>query len=374
MLLSLLSKEAVSHCPEEGQGQLARIQNVIQELPPSHYRTLEYLIRHLAHIASFSSKTNMHARNLALVWAPNLLRSKEIEATGCNGDAAFLAVRVQQVVIEFILNHVDQIFNSGAPGSLENDADQRTPFQFIQYFGRTSYQNNLLQLVSNFDPYPVLYVMLRENRPIMKSLTLPALSLPMKLVSLEEAQARSLATNHPARKERRENSLPEIVPPMGTLFHTVLELPDNKDQEEEYLGKTIKCIFSVLSNTPGVHHTQRRKLSSKSKKWKSIFNLGRSGSDSKSKLSRNGSVFVRGQRLSGHKEPHHEKEASTPKVDTDGPTDRAAAWPMWKRLLSDQLKAWTHCVQCLWKTQLESLATFHSNLNQLCPCSNAVPP
>ncbi|XP_054428297.1 rho GTPase-activating protein 31 [Pteronotus mesoamericanus] len=222
--------EAVSRCPEEGQ--LARIQNVIQELPPSHYRTLEYLIRHLAHIASFSSKTNMHARNLALVWAPNLLRSKEIEATGCNGDAAFLAVRVQQVVIEFILNHVDQIFNNGAPGSLEND----------------------------------------ENRPIMKSLTLPALSLPMKLVSLEEAQARSLATNHPARKERRENSLPEIVPPMGTLFHTVLELPDNK-----------------------------RKLSSKSKKWKSIFNLGRSGSDSKSKLSRNGSVFVRGQRLSVEK-------------------------------------------------------------------------
>ncbi|XP_001369984.2 rho GTPase-activating protein 31 isoform X1 [Monodelphis domestica] len=222
--------QAVSHCPEE-EGQLARIQNVIQELPPPHYRTLEYLIRHLTHIASFSSKTNMHTRNLALVWAPNLLRSKEIEAIGCNGDAAFLAVRVQQVVIEFILNHVDQIFSS-SPCSVEND----------------------------------------ENRPIMKSLTLPALSLPMKLVSLEEAQARSLATNHPARKERRENSLPEIVPPTGALFHTVLELPDNK-----------------------------RKLSSKSKKWKSIFNLGRSGSDSKSKLNRNGSVFVRGQRLSVEK-------------------------------------------------------------------------
>lgn len=219
--------EAVSHRPEEGQ--LARIQNVILELPPPHYRTLEYLIRHLAHIASFSSKTNMHARNLALVWAPNLLRSKKIEATICNGDAAFLAVRVQQVVIEFILNHADQIFNGSAPGALQQD----------------------------------------ESRTITKSLTLPALSLPMKLVSLEEAQARSLATNHPARKERRENSLPEIVPPP---FHTVLELPDNK-----------------------------RKLSSKSKKWKSIFNLGRSGSDSKSKLSRNGSVFVRGQRLSVEK-------------------------------------------------------------------------
>ena len=52
-----------------------------------------------------------------------LFRSKEIEATGCNGDAAFLAVRVQQVVIEFILNHVDQIFNNGTPGSLENNGN-----------------------------------------------------------------------------------------------------------------------------------------------------------------------------------------------------------------------------------------------------------
>ena len=89
-----------------------------------------------------------------------------------------------------------------------------------------------------------------ENRPIMKSLTLPALSLPMKLVSLEEAQARSLATNHPARKERRENSLPEIVPPMGTLFHTVLELPDNKSLlPTSYLSEP---LFLSLK-TPAAH-------------------------------------------------------------------------------------------------------------------------
>lgn len=50
-------------------------------------------------------------------------RCKKIEATICNGDAAFLAVRVQQVVIEFILNHADQIFNSGAPGPLQQDGN-----------------------------------------------------------------------------------------------------------------------------------------------------------------------------------------------------------------------------------------------------------
>ncbi|XP_054686414.1 rho GTPase-activating protein 31 isoform X1 [Grus americana] len=220
--------EAVSRFPEDEQ--LARIQNVIQELPPSHYRTLEYLIKHLTHLASFSNMTNMHTRNLALVWAPNLLRSKEIEAVGCNGDAAFLEVRVQQLVIEFILNHVDQIFNNNRKASCAENI---------------------------------------ESASVVKSLTLPSTSLPMKLVSLEEAQARSLSASHPARKERRENSLPEIVPVTGSLFHTVVDLPDSK-----------------------------RKLSTKSKKWKSIFNLGRSGSESKSKLSRNGSVFVRAQKLS----------------------------------------------------------------------------
>ncbi|NXD78663.1 RHG31 protein, partial [Halcyon senegalensis] len=220
--------EAVSRFPEDEQ--LARIQNVIQELPPSHYRTLEYLIKHLTHLASFSNMTNMHTRNLALVWAPNLLRSKDIEAVGCSGDAAFLEVRVQQLVIEFILNHVDQIFNNNRKASSAENI---------------------------------------ESASVVKSLTLPSASLPMKLVSLEEAQARTLSASHPARKERRENSLPEIVPVTGSLFHTVVDLPDSK-----------------------------RKLSTKSKKWKSIFNLGRSGSESKSKLSRNGSVFVRAQKLS----------------------------------------------------------------------------
>lgn len=106
---------------------------------------------------------------------------------------------------------------------------KRSPCQEVRNGGAVA-AGIWLELVNRSTPRRSMSssLLFTENRPIMKSLTLPALSLPMKLVSLEEAQARSLATNHPARKERRENSLPEIVPPMGTLFHTVLELPDNK--------------------------------------------------------------------------------------------------------------------------------------------------
>ncbi|XP_042611083.1 LOW QUALITY PROTEIN: titin homolog [Cyprinus carpio] len=93
--------------------RLVKIKEVLKDLPALHHRTLEYLMRHLVKMSTFASQTNMHARNLAIVWAPNLLRSKDIESTGFNGTAAFMEVRVQSIVVEFILTHVAELF----PGS-----------------------------------------------------------------------------------------------------------------------------------------------------------------------------------------------------------------------------------------------------------------
>nr|XP_057943920.1 rho GTPase-activating protein 31 [Doryrhamphus excisus] len=205
--------------------RLLHIQKVVKELPTPHFRTLEYLTKHLARLATLSAQTNMHTRNLALVWAPNLLRSKTVEASSVNGDMAFQEVRIQQSVVEFILNHTEQIFSGDSVLIKPKEGPSLTCGE--------------------------------------KYATLPISGQcgPMKLMSLEEAQARSLSPNHPVHRERqRENSLPDTS--TATLYHTVIDL-DSK-----------------------------RKFSSKSKKWKSIFNLGRSV-DSKGKLSRNGSVFIR---------------------------------------------------------------------------------
>nr|XP_055059697.1 serine-aspartate repeat-containing protein I [Misgurnus anguillicaudatus] len=90
--------------------RLVKIKEVLKDLPAPHYRTLEYLMRHLVKMSGFASQTNMHSRNLAIVWAPNLLRSKDIESTGFNGTAAFMEVRVQSIVVEFILTHVKELF------------------------------------------------------------------------------------------------------------------------------------------------------------------------------------------------------------------------------------------------------------------------
>ncbi|KAI4876724.1 hypothetical protein NFI96_031993 [Prochilodus magdalenae] len=91
--------------------RMVKMHDVIQQLPPPHYRTLEYLTRHLARLATKSDKTNMHISNLAIVWAPNLLRSKEAEAVGLSTADQLKEVRIQTAVVEFLLTNVDVLFS-----------------------------------------------------------------------------------------------------------------------------------------------------------------------------------------------------------------------------------------------------------------------
>lgn len=58
----------------EDEVQLYQMHDTVQQLPPPHYRTLEFLIRHLAKMSTYHELTGMNVKNLAIVWAPNLLR------------------------------------------------------------------------------------------------------------------------------------------------------------------------------------------------------------------------------------------------------------------------------------------------------------
>ncbi|XP_072011241.1 rho GTPase-activating protein 33 isoform X6 [Engystomops pustulosus] len=101
--------EAMSAPVEEEK--LIRVHDLIQQLPPPHYRTLEYLMRHLSRLSMHSDRTGMHARNLAIIWAPNLLRSRDMESVGTPGADAFREVRVQSVLVEFLLSNVETLFS-----------------------------------------------------------------------------------------------------------------------------------------------------------------------------------------------------------------------------------------------------------------------
>uniref|UniRef100_A0A9J8CRG5 Rho GTPase-activating protein 32 n=1 Tax=Cyprinus carpio carpio TaxID=630221 RepID=A0A9J8CRG5_CYPCA len=215
--------EAVSAATDEER--LIKIHDVIQQLPPPHYRTLEFLMRHLSHLATFSYITNMHTKNLAIVWAPNLLRSKQIESACFSGTAAFMEVRIQSVVVEFILNHVDVLFSPKLSSLIREGTGH----------------NSL-------------------SRP--KSLLVPSPST--KLLTLEEAQARTQAQiNSPITADSKYIEVGEGPAALQGKFHTVIEFPTERKRQP------IKSKKSPIGS------------------WRSFFNLGKSSSMSKRKLHRN---------------------------------------------------------------------------------------
>ncbi|CAH2056065.1 unnamed protein product, partial [Iphiclides podalirius] len=143
--------------PDE-TARLKAMRETVVKLPPPHYRTLAHLMRHLRRVSLLSEATGMTARNMAIVWAPNLLRSPAPQH-------ALQGVAVQAVVTEFLICYAEELFaqEQGAdsgPDSLEQD---------------------------HFD----CQVELRGNESCRRPKSLP-LNPPTKLLSLEEARRRGV--------------------------------------------------------------------------------------------------------------------------------------------------------------------------------------
>ncbi|XP_055052254.1 rho GTPase-activating protein 32 isoform X1 [Misgurnus anguillicaudatus] len=214
--------DAVSAATDEER--LIKVHDVIQQLPPPHYRTLEFLMRHLSCMGTYSKVTNMHYKNLAIVWAPNLLRSKQIESACFSGTSAFMEVRVQSVVVEFILNHVDALFS------------------------------------------PKLSTLIRQSTghaTLARPKSLLVSSPSTKLLSLEEAQARTQAQLiSPVSPDSKYIDVGEGPAALQGKFHTVIDFPSERKK-----GST-KSKKSPVGN------------------WLSFFNMGKSSAPAKPKLQR----------------------------------------------------------------------------------------
>ncbi|XP_033620319.1 rho GTPase-activating protein 32 isoform X1 [Fukomys damarensis] len=270
--------DAVSAATDEER--LIKIHDVIQQLPPPHYRTLEFLMRHLSLLADYCSITNMHAKNLAIVWAPNLLRSKQIESACFSGTAAFMEVRIQSVVVEFILNHVDVLFSGKISAVMQEGAASL-------------------------------------SRP--KSLLVSSPST--KLLTLEEAQARTQAqVNSPIMTENKYIEVGEGPAALQGKFHTIIEFPLERKRPQNKMKK------SPVGS------------------WRSFFNLGKSSSVSKRKLQRNESepsemkaMAMKGGRAEGTLRSAKSEESLTSLHAVDG--DSKLFRPRRPRSSSDALSA-----------------------------------
>jgi len=80
-------------------------------------------MRHLHKLAEFSPDTNMNTKNLAIVWAPNLLKSKEMDAKDCMQYDMLHSITLQANISEFLIANADTIFNDKFASLVRNKHD-----------------------------------------------------------------------------------------------------------------------------------------------------------------------------------------------------------------------------------------------------------
>ncbi|XP_031460754.1 rho GTPase-activating protein 32-like, partial [Phasianus colchicus] len=204
--------------------QLIRMQDVIQQLPAPHYRTLEYLMRHLACLAGNCSITNMHAKNLAIVWAPNLLRSQQNESACTSGGAACMELQTQSAVVEFIINHTDVLFCSKSRSDIADGA------------GDSSLSGPKSVWVSS-----------------------PA----TELLTLEDAQAQRRGhSSSPVMTESRDIEVEEGPATLPGKFHTVIDFPSERQSppskmKESPAGSWCSCFGLQKPSSVAKHQLLR---------------------------------------------------------------------------------------------------------------------
>jgi len=115
-----------SYDPNDAVSTRNRLKNIIKKLPHTNYLIMTSLVSLLSRICS-ESETKMSANNLAICWAPNILRPHE-EST-----SAVLLIETNSVnmIITILIRHFKELFE-------ELGSSCEEPFSYFQ----TNINNN----------------------------------------------------------------------------------------------------------------------------------------------------------------------------------------------------------------------------------------
>lgn len=83
--------------------KIQQFSNVLSQLPKAHLDTASVLFKHLYKVYQRSDQNRMTAKNLAMVFAPTLMRH-------IDPSRDFLDISYKNATIEYILLHTEQLF------------------------------------------------------------------------------------------------------------------------------------------------------------------------------------------------------------------------------------------------------------------------
>ncbi|GAO52764.1 RhoGAP-domain-containing protein [Saitoella complicata NRRL Y-17804] len=95
--------DAVSSSHDSDSDRLSAIRSVLTSMPETHYLCLRYLMLHLGRVAGMAGTNLMHAKNLAVVFSPTLMRDRTgvREITDMQGKSKLMQLLIEHAEVVF---------------------------------------------------------------------------------------------------------------------------------------------------------------------------------------------------------------------------------------------------------------------------------
>ncbi|XP_040262604.1 rho GTPase-activating protein 29 isoform X2 [Bufo bufo] len=88
---------------------ILKIRDLLKQLPPPNYNTLQFLVGHLHRVTEEVEENKMTASNLGIIFGPTLLRPRQTDATVSL--SSLVDYPYQARIVELLISHYDKIFN-----------------------------------------------------------------------------------------------------------------------------------------------------------------------------------------------------------------------------------------------------------------------
>lgn len=111
---------------ENTETRTARIKSLVQQLPVGNFTLLKILVEHLKNVASHSQKNLMTTSNLAICFAPTLMKGPHESAL------SIMEVKYSNVVAHTLIEDYDSIFNAPRLPQIQQPQVITQPVQYIQ--------------------------------------------------------------------------------------------------------------------------------------------------------------------------------------------------------------------------------------------------
>ncbi|XP_030612112.1 rho GTPase-activating protein 29 isoform X2 [Archocentrus centrarchus] len=106
---------------------LFKIKDVLRQLPPANYRTLQFLIEHLHRVTEQSEENKMTASNLGIIFGPTLIKPRQADAEVSL--SSLVDYPYQALIVELLIRHYQMVFDttlSPLSGTSPTEVDANT--------------------------------------------------------------------------------------------------------------------------------------------------------------------------------------------------------------------------------------------------------